>query len=163
MPDISRSERGSVVDTVASHRHDAFAGFELEHFGLLLRRSNLGHDLVNPESAGNLTGGLLVVARQHDNFEAGAMQIFNGFRRAGLDRIRNGEQTCRLTLDPHPDDSVSLPLKFVRERYQAAEGCERADLSRSARFPTTTLWPVTEPCTPPPGEDSKFSTSVKVV
>jgi hypothetical protein len=70
---ISRSERGSVVDTVASHRHDAFARFELKHSGLFLRRSSLGHNLVNTEPAGNLTSGLLVVAGQHDDLEAGAM------------------------------------------------------------------------------------------
>ena len=104
-----------------------------------------------PEPAGNLTGGLLVVARQHDDLETGAMQIFDSFgvldlmgsetasRPAGLHPRRPPRRRCV----PHPEGRSPA-------YGAAAEGCERL-ISPEAALSYHNILAGDGSRTPPPG------------
>ena len=75
---------------------------------MLVFRRHLGVHLVDADLPGDGIGGHGIVARQHDDFEAGPVQQLNGFRRGRLDRVGDAEQTGSLAVDAHEHDGLPL-------------------------------------------------------
>ena len=77
------------------------------------------------ELASDRLRGDLVVASQHDNFEARSFECLQRLRRRGLDRVGNGEKSCERTIEcnkNHGRPIFAQPIRFAVQGLRVDSG-----------------------------------------
>ena len=99
--EVGLGQGGRVVDAVADHGDDPAAGLQSrDPFGLL-RGQDLSDDLLDADRGGYRFGGGRGVAGEHPHLEPERLQLRDGFRGSGLDRVGDRDEPHSLPADPH--------------------------------------------------------------
>ena len=104
----------------------------------MCRGSTPGFDFIDAELLRDGARGALVVAGEHDDLEAERVQVRDGARGGGLDRIGDGEQARRASVDRDEDAPLALLLQLGGLRFAATSSPVTPWLCRNGAFPTST-------------------------
>src|SRR5215510_7786848 len=98
----------------------AFSLQALNHFSLLLRE-DLSLDALDAERARHRFCRGPAIPGEHDDLDTVLAEELQGFRRGGLDRIRDTEEPGRLTVERDEHDRLSIAAQDLRPLPQVSQ------------------------------------------
>src|SRR5690606_34107692 len=97
--DVGLGQRRGIVDTIPDHGHDLIRALQPAYLVRLVARQYLGQHPVDADLLGDRLGGALVVAGDHGDVEAEALERGDRLDTARLDRVGHGDQPGWLAID----------------------------------------------------------------
>jgi hypothetical protein len=113
-PNFGLGQRRGVVDAIPGHGHPAALRLQAPDDFVLLFGQDLGHHLVDAQLASDGVGGGAVVAGQHDEANAFAVEHLNGFAGGFLDGIGDAEQAGGLVINGNKDYRLTVAAQRFR-------------------------------------------------
>ena len=137
MPRSACARAGGVVDAVAHHRHHPALACSRRTTADLLRRQDLGDDLVDADLRGDgLRGGAVVAGEQDGRSPRGATR--RRPRPLRLDHVGDREHRRRLPVPGRPRSPSGRGAARLGRRSQRGRECTARSASSAGR-PTTTV------------------------
>ena len=149
MPTLACARARRVVHSVAGHGHDATLGLQLLHDFAFLVRQHARVNFIDAEFARDRFRGGAAVAGEHHDANFLRVQTFDGFRRGGLHRIGNGDQSERVFLNG--DKHHGLPVGFERVALLVKSADRNSQFREKRAIAERGLRPFTSPVMPLPG------------